>query len=150
MEFYGISGEANKLIQSYLNNRYQRVVLNNNSVKYFSKWEPVKHGVPQGSILGLLFFLLYIIDLPTFIADISKPILFADKTRIIITNFNLSEFKKNINNVFIRQNKWFKSNLLSLYFDKTHFLQFITKNNQENDMQIHYELIILIILNFSD
>jgi hypothetical protein len=38
MEFYGISGEANKLVQSYLNNWYQRVVLNNNSMKYFSKW----------------------------------------------------------------------------------------------------------------
>ena len=114
-------------------------MLNNNSVKYFSKWEPVKHGVPQGSTLRLLFFLLYIIDLPTFIADKSKPILFADKTRIIITHFNLSEFKKNMNSVCIRKNKWFKSNLLSLYFDKTRFLQFITKNNQENDMQILHE-----------
>ena len=139
IEFCGISGKANKLFQSYLNNRYQRVVLNNNSVKYSSKLEPVKHGVPQGSILGLLFFLLYIIDLPTFIYDISKPVLFADKSSIITTNSNPSEFKKNINNVFIRENNWFQSNLLSPYFDKTHFLQSRTKNNQENDMQIFNE-----------
>jgi len=48
MELYGISGTANKLIQSYLNNRYQRVLLQNNSFKYFSKWDPVTHTVPQG------------------------------------------------------------------------------------------------------
>jgi len=48
IEFYGISGKANKLIQSYLNNRYQRVLLKNNSIKYFSIWELVKHSVPQG------------------------------------------------------------------------------------------------------
>lgn len=38
------------------------------------------------------------------------------------------------------KNSWFKSNLLSLYFDKTHFLQLITKNNQENDMRILQEM----------
>jgi hypothetical protein len=75
------------------------------------------------------------IDLPTFVSAI-----LADKTSIIITNSNSSEFKKNINNVSIRKkNNWFKSNLLSLYFDKAHFLQLITKNNQENYMQILHE-----------
>jgi hypothetical protein len=57
---------------------------------------------------------------------------------IIITNSNPSEFKKDTNNIFIKIN-WFKRNLLSLNFDKTHFLQLITKNSQETDMQIVYE-----------
>ena len=54
-----ISGEALPLINSFLNNRFQRVILNGQS----SNWLPVKAGVLQGSILGSLFFLVYINDL---------------------------------------------------------------------------------------
>ena len=108
-------------------------------MKYFYKWEPIKHGVPQGSVLGPLFLFLYINNLPKIISDISKPIWFADDTSIIITNSSPSEFKKNTNHAFIEINNWFKSTLLSLNFDKTHFLQFRNKNSQEIQTQILYE-----------
>ena len=104
-----------------------------------SKWKPAKHGVPQGSIHGPLLFLLYIDELPKIVSDISTLILFADDTSIIITNSVPSEFKKNINNVFIIINNWFKSNLISLNFDTNCFQQFITKNSQAIDMKILYE-----------
>jgi len=68
------------LMECYLRNRYQRVVTNahNNSNGYFSKWEEVQHGVPQGSVLGLLLYLIHINDLSESVANKSSPILFAD------------------------------------------------------------------------
>jgi hypothetical protein len=98
LEFYGITGKANNL-KSYLNDRYQRVSIKNNySKNCFSDWRKVKQGVPQGSILGPLFFLLYINDLPGIIRDISKPTIFADDTSIIFTHSNYINFKNEIDN----------------------------------------------------
>jgi hypothetical protein len=82
-EFYGIKDIFYNLIKSYLNNGYQRVVIRKSVNKYYSDWQPVRYGVPQGSILGPLFFLLYNNDLPSVISDMSKPVLYADNTSII-------------------------------------------------------------------
>ena len=139
MHWYGISGKGFNLIQSYLKNRYQRVITSNKSKQYFSEWEPIKYGVPQASILGPLFFILYINDLPKTMATSANPVLFADDTSMIITNPNLMKFTKSINANSIKINKWFKSNSLSLNIDKTHFLQFVTKTDQNYDFQPYYE-----------
>jgi len=71
LEFYGIEGKFKTLIASYLTGRHQKVTLNNNTNNNSSsKWEMIKNGVPQGSILGSLFFLLYVNDLPKILKTI--------------------------------------------------------------------------------
>jgi exonuclease III/uncharacterized protein YutD len=139
LKFYGITGKANNLIKSYLSDRYQRVLIKNNySNKCFSEWGKIKQGVPQGSILGPLFFLLYINDLPGLINDTSKPTVFADDTSIIFTHTNYLDLKHEIDTVIMKIIKWFETNSLILNFDKTNFMHFMTRPNHEVDLQISY------------
>ena len=87
-------------------------VLSQNGNKV-SNWARVRHGVPQGSILGPLLFLLYINDLPKIIYKTSAPIIFADDTSILFAHSNAIDFNKNIYIVFITLNKWLRANQLS-------------------------------------
>ena len=72
-------------------------------------WGEITHGVPHGSILGPLVFLLYINDLPQIANDNSKLVLFADDTSIIIKSLNPINFKNSVNKIFQDINKWFNT-----------------------------------------
>jgi len=140
LEFYGVEGKCKILIESYLTGRHQRVALNNiTNNKNSSKWEVLKCGVPQGSILGPLFFLIYINDLPTVVNNENNMVLFADDTSIIITDTNRRDFNVNANHMLQDINTWFKVNLLTLNFNKTQYLEFRTKNYYNVNTQIKYD-----------
>ena len=95
----GISGSLLKLIQNYLDNRFQRVLLNGQT----SEWKPVKAGVPQGSILGPLFFLVYINDICSNLSTNVK--LFADDiSPFSMVNDANKSFENLSNHLFIISN----------------------------------------------
>lgn len=120
---YGIRGLANDWIRSYLSGRNQRVLFNGS----LSKQNNISCGVPQGSILGPLLFLLYINDLPL-CSKIAKFILFADDTNILFSHHDPKELELIINSELKYISNWFKENKLSLNVKKTNYMIF--KNKQ--------------------
>jgi hypothetical protein len=139
LSFYGITGLFVQLIKTYLKGRYQRVVLNNNYFISISDWCEITHGVPQGSILGPFFFLLYRNDLPHSLNKNNKIVLFANDTSLIISNPDPIKFKDDANKILQHIQEWFNTNLISLNWEKTHFMHFTTKNNSFSNFDIIYK-----------
>ena len=90
LSHYGIRGRAYDFIESYLNSRTQFVSINNRQ----SQTKSINIGVPQGSILGPLLFLIYINDLHN---AVTKPRLFADDTCLVLSNPSLTALETNCN-----------------------------------------------------
>jgi hypothetical protein len=139
LPYYGITGKAKLLLESYLTNRFQRVQLDNttSNLKTISPWEKVKHGVPQGSVLGSLLFLLYINDLPRAIVQNATPILFADDMSMIITERDGHKLQDDLNTYFCQISEWFHLNFLSLNISKTYVIQFSSKNLNDSDIHVN-------------
>ena len=96
----GIGRTLLELIRDYLNGRYQRVVLNGKS----SSWKEITAGVLQGSVLGPLFFLIYINDLCD---DLSCDVkLFADDTSLFTMVFNENISTQNLNSDLRKIQEW--------------------------------------------
>ena len=99
LEQNGISGKLHKLLHDFLVNRKQRVVLNGQ----VSSWSNVKAGVPQGSILGPLLFLIYINDLPKGLSSNAK--LFADDTLFSVIH-DSSTTRNELNDDLVKISNW--------------------------------------------
>ena len=116
---YGIRGLPYSLIKNYLTNRKQFVSINGT----FSSILPITCGVPQGSILGPLLFLIYI-DYINQCSKLLKFVLFADDTNVFMSSPNFFTLIESLNKELTLLSDWFKSNKLSLNLAKTTYLIF--------------------------
>lgn len=128
LEYYGISGLALSWFNSYLTNRKQFTVLTDNVQSDYSN---IVCGVPQGSILGPLLFLIYINDLPNN-SDILNTIIFADDTNLFHSHHDLNSLINIVNTELEKFSSWFKANRLSLNIKKTHFMIFHSRKKPIN------------------
>ena len=117
LELYGITGNALSMIKSYLTDRKQKCQLGD----VITSESRVTCGIPQGSILGPLLFLLYINDLPDCLRQVS-PRLFADDTNLTAAGETIEEVELAMNNDLLRIKEWLLANKLSLNVAKTEFL----------------------------
>ena len=121
LEFYGVKGQALSLLKSYLTNRNQKFQIPN----YISC------GVPQGSILGPLFFLLYINDL-LHCLNKTKPRLCADDTNLTASCQSITQLEATVNSDLENLRKWLIANKLSLNVAKTELAE-LTEWLKTND-----------------
>ena len=123
LEHYGIRNEIFKWFESYLTGRKQYVFFNGES----SDLKEITCGVPQGSVLGPLLFLIYINDLPN-ISQKLKFFLFADDTNLYFESKDLRNMEKIINKELEQLNLWLNVNRLALNISKTNFVIFSACN----------------------
>ena len=119
LEYYGIRGTALNWFESYLSDRKQYVSVNGANSSYLS----VSCGVPQGSVLGPLLFLIYINDLPLSSSKLAFY-LFADDTNIYYEAESLDQLQSVVNKELKKVKIWLDVNKLSLNIDKTNFTIF--------------------------
>ena len=123
LDHYGIRGPPLELLKSYLTNRKQFTMVNGKKSSQFS----IDIGVPQGSILGPLLFLIYINDLPLVSDLITK--LFADDTCLVFSSKDLNLLQIKINSEILKIENWLHSNKLSLNHQKTKFMLIHSKRS---------------------
>ena len=131
LEHYGIRGNANNWFSSYLNNRTQFVSI----LGFDSSTKPISHGVPQGSVLGPLLFLIYINDLHLAIKN-SKVYHFADDTNLLNIGKSAKQMQKYVNADLKILYHWLLANKISLNCDKTEIIFFHKPGEKPPNLKI--------------
>ena len=124
LHHYGIRGLALEWFRSYLSGRKQYVHFNGMD----SDTEDVTCGVPQGSVLGPLLFIIYTNDLPNALRD-SGCILFADDTTLFQSLQDINMIINNLSQELEKLTDWFRANKLSLNINKTNYIIFTNTPN---------------------
>ena len=119
LDNYGIRGTASALIKSYITGRKQYTTYNNEP----SDHEIVTYGVPQGSVLGPLLFLMYINDIVNCSSD-GEFVLYADDTNIFVVGHSKKDAFNKANDVIKRVHSYMLSNLLHINTSKCHYMYF--------------------------
>ena len=127
---YGVDGSELDWFKSYLTNRKQFVSVGGCS----SSLLEISLGVPQGSILGPLLFLIYINDLP--LSSKFLSLLFADDTTLLFTHDDIKQLTAIVNNEFRKVCEFFRTNRLVLHPDKTKFILFTRSGGGGLDLEI--------------
>lgn len=121
LEFYGVRGPALSLLESYLTSRSQSVNVNGVASGFMS----VRHGVPQGSVLGPLLFIVYVNDLFYYLTP-NSLIMYADDATLLRSHNDINQLRLVIDETEMRAEAWFDANKLKLNHDKTQRITFST------------------------
>ena len=134
LSHYGIRGTSLLWFQSYLTDRQQYVSVNNHS----SQLGSITCGVPQGSILGPLLFLIYINDLPN-VSKVLSFFLYADDTHIYYESVNITKLRNKSVKELVKVKSWLGINRLALNIEKTNFVVFHSSRKKLlDDIQIRF------------
>ena len=135
LEYYGVRGIVKNWFSSYLHNRKQFVTING----FKSTLNSINYGVPQGSVLGPLLFLIYINDL-SFSVKNSTVHHFADDTNLLYINESLKTLCKKVNYDLKGISNWLNANRLSLNVNKTEFVIFRSPRKSIDSIEINIKL----------
>ena len=129
--YYGISGNILKWFESYLTDRKQYVYFKGKK----SDIKKISYGVPQGSILGPLLFILYINDFASVSVKLFY-VLFADNTNIFLNGKDINKLVEIIQSELFKLCNWLQMNKLTLNLPKTHFMVFHRAKRKLNNISI--------------
>ena len=140
LKIYGADDECVQWIESYLTDRAQAVWIDH----VFSEYAACTVGVPQGSILGPLFFLVYFNDLP---GSLNNPAdAYADDTTLTATGPSIEAIEESLNKDCMVVSNWMRANKLKINPDKTHILTLGTQNKLgklERPLSVHMDKVLL-------